>query len=679
MINTDPNHKHKFDANGKQLCCTLEEKINSKTDKQSGCCTVDYKSEHSDDDGHDHDHSGGNESTFKMFLPAIISFVLLLAAIGFDNYFMQTWFTGWMRIAWYVAAYLPVGFPVLKEALESIRKGEVFSEFLLMSIATIGAFAIREYPEGVAVMLFYAVGEVFQTLAVQRAKTNIKLLLDQRPDEATVMNGLNATIKKASEITIGEIIQLKPGEKLALDGKLLSDTASFNTAALTGESKPDTKQKGETALAGMINLNTVVLVEVTTAYTDSKLSKILEMVQEATAKKAPTELFIRKFAKIYTPAVVFLAIGICLLPMLFVENYIFNDWLYRALIFLVISCPCALVISIPLGYFGGIGAASKNGILFKGSNFLDLMASIEVVVMDKTGTLTKGVFKVQKVVAVDISEADLVKYTAALETKSTHPVGTAIIEYAKGSEKDATVTDVEEIAGHGLKGKVDGKEILAGNVKLMKKFNISYDVEIDNTPFTIIVIAINQKYAGYFLIADEIKEDANEAIKSLHSINVKTVMLSGDKQAVVDAVAKELNIDEAYGDLLPENKVEKVEELKKQNLKIAFVGDGVNDAPVVALADAGIAMGGLGSDATIETADIVIQNDQPHKIFTAINIGKQTKKIVWQNITLAFVVKGIVLVLGAGGLATMWEAVFADVGVALLAILNAVRIQRMKF
>ncbi|TDE28464.1 cadmium-translocating P-type ATPase [Flavobacterium ranwuense] len=651
----------------------------SKIDKQTGCCTVDvdYKSEHSNDDGHD--HSSGNDSLIKMFLPAIISFVLLLVAIGFDNYLPQTWFTGWARIIWYVVAYFPVGFPVLKEALESIRKGEVFSEFLLMSIATIGAFAIGEYPEGVAVMLFYAVGEVFQTLAVQRAKTNIKLLLDQRPDEATVMNGENATIKKASEITIGEIIQLKPGEKLALDGKLLSDTASFNTAALTGESKPDTKQKDETVLAGMINLNTVVLVEVTTAYTDSKLSKILEMVQEATAKKAPTELFIRKFTKIYTPIVVLLAIAICLLPILFLDDYAFNDWLYRALIFLVISCPCALVISIPLGYFGGIGAASKNGILFKGSNFLDLMASIQVVVMDKTGTLTKGVFKVQKVVAVEIPEAELVKYTAALETKSTHPVGTAIIEYAKGAEKNATVTAVEEIAGHGLKGKVDGNEILAGNVKLMKKFNISYDVEIDNTPFTIIVIAINQKYAGYFLIADEIKEDAKEAIQSLHKINVKTVMLSGDKQAVVDAVAKELNIDQAYGDLLPENKVEKVEELKLQNLKIAFVGDGVNDAPVVALADAGIAMGGLGSDATIETADIVIQNDQPVKIFTAISIGKQTKKIVWQNITMAFVVKGIVLILGAGGLATMWEAVFADVGVALLAILNAVRIQRMKF
>ena len=671
-------HQHKYDANGKQLCCTLEEKINRKTDKQTGCCSTDKEPEnHSDDDGHD--HSETNQSSLQMFLPAIISFTLLLIAIAFDNYFPQTWFTGWVRIAWYVVAYIPVGIPVLKEAFESIRNGEIFSEFLLMGIATIGAFAIGEYPEGVAVMLFYAVGEVFQTLAVQRAKKNIKLLLDQRPDEATVMNGEKATVKKASEISIGEIIQLKPGEKLALDGKLISDTASFNTAALTGESKPDTKQKDETVLAGMINLNTVVLVEVTTAYSDSKLSKILEMVQEATAKKAPTELFIRKFAKIYTPAVVFAAIAICLIPIAFVDNYVFSDWLYRALIFLVISCPCALVISIPLGYFGGIGAASKNGILVKGSNFLDIMASIQVVVMDKTGTLTKGVFKVQKVIAVDISEADLVKFTAALETKSTHPVGTAIIEYAKGTEKNAIVTDVEEIAGHGLKGKVDGNEILAGNVKLMKKFNISYDAEIDNTPFTIIVIAINQKYSGYFLIADEIKEDAKQAIESLHRINVKTVMLSGDKQAVVDAVSKELNIDQAYGDLLPENKVEKVEELKSENLKIAFVGDGVNDAPVVALADAGIAMGGLGSDATIETADIVIQNDQPYKIFTAINIGKKTKQIVYQNIGLAFAVKAIVLVLGAGGLATMWEAVFADVGVALLAILNAVRIQRMKF
>ena len=672
-------HQHKYDANGKQLCCTLEEKINNKTDIDISCCTIDSKSEHTGDDDHDHDHSGTDQTTFQMFLPAMISFALLLIAIGLDNYFPQTWFTDWVRIAWYIVAYIPVGFPVLKEAFESIRKGEIFSEFLLMSIATIGAFAIDQYPEGVAVMLFYAIGEIFQTLAVKRAKNNIKLLLDQRPDEVTILENNVAKTIKAETAKIGDVIQLKAGEKLGLDGELVSETTSFNTAALTGESKPDTKAEGETVLAGMINLNTIALVKVTTAYTDSKLSKILQMVQEATAKKAPTELFIRKFAKTYTPAVVFSAIAICLIPMAFVDDYVFRDWLYRALIFLVISCPCALVISIPLGYFGGIGAASKNGILFKGSTFLDIMASIQVVVMDKTGTLTKGVFKVQKVVSVDISEADLVKYTAALETKSTHPVGTAIIEYAKGVEKNTTVTDVEEIAGHGLKGKVDGKEILVGNTKLMVKYNITYDIEIDNTPFTIIVIAINQKYAGYFIIADEIKEDAKEAIESLHKINIKTVMLSGDKQAVVNAVAKELNIDLAFGDLLPENKVEKVEELKFQNLKIAFVGDGVNDAPVVALADAGIAMGGLGSDATIETADIVIQNDQPTKIFTAINIGKQTKKIVWQNITLAFTVKAIVLILGAGGLATMWEAVFADVGVALLAILNAVRIQRMKF
>jgi len=670
-------HQHKYDKNGKQLCCTLEEKINRKTDIHTGCCSTHKEHDHSNDDAHD--HSGGNDSLMVMFLPAIISFILLLTAIAFDNYFPQTWFTNWTRIAWYIVAYIPVGFPVLKEAFESIRNGEIFSEFLLMGIATIGAFAIGQYPEGVAVMLFYAIGELFQTLAVQRAKSNIKLLLDQRPDEVTIVENNVAKTIKAEEVKIGAILQLIPGEKLGLDGELLSDTASFNTAALTGESKPDTKQKRAIVLAGMINLNTVVQVKVTAAYSDSKLSKILEMVQEATAKKAPTELFIRKFAQIYTPVVVFLSVGICLLPMLFVENYNFSDWLYRALIFLVISCPCALVISIPLGYFGGIGAASKNGILFKGSAFLDIMASIQVVVMDKTGTLTKGVFKVQKVVAVNIPEADLVKCTAALETKTTHPVGTAIIEYAKGSEKNAIVTDVEEIAGHGLKGKVDGNEILAGNTKLMIKYNVTYDIEIDNSPFTIIVIAINQKYAGYFIIADEIKEDAKEAIASLQKINIKTVMLSGDKQAVVNAVAKELNIDLAYGDLLPENKVEKLEELKFKNLKIAFVGDGVNDAPVIALADAGIAMGGLGSDATIETADIVIQNDQPSKIFTAINIGKQTKKIVWQNIGLAFTVKVIVLILGAGGLATMWEAVFADVGVALLAILNAVRIQRMKF
>ncbi|MGZ9736085.1 heavy metal translocating P-type ATPase [Flavobacterium sp. GNP002] len=668
-------HKHVIDD--EQSCCALEEKKANKSDQDSGCC-----SSHSESENHneqDHDHSNGDESTFRMFLPSIISFIVLLIAILFDNYVPQSWFNGWVRIVWYVIAYIPVGIPVLKEAYESIRKGAVFSEFFLMGIATLGAFGIGQYAEGVAVMLFYAIGELFQMLAVKRAKSNIKSLVDQRPDVANVLNGVSIVSKKASEVTIGEIIELKPGEKLALDGKLLSDYATFNTAALTGESKPDTKSKGETILAGMINLNTISQVEVTTAFTDSKLSKILEMVQEATAKKAPTELFIRKFAKIYTPIVVYLAIAICVLPIIFIDNYIFKDWLYRALVFLVISCPCALVISIPLGYFGGIGAASKNGILFKGSTFLDIIASVKVVVFDKTGTLTKGVFKVQKVVAVGISEADLIKYTAAIETKSTHPVGSAIIEFAKEQAKDSIVTEVTEIAGLGLKGFVDGNEILVGNAKLMKNYNIAYDTEIDTIPFTIILVAVNQKYAGYFIIADEVKEDVKEAIQSLHKLNVATIMLSGDNQSIVSVVAKELNIDQAFGNLLPENKVEKLEALLKQNLSVAFVGDGVNDAPVIALANVGIAMGGLGSDATIETADVVIQNDQPTKIYTAINIGKKTKEIVWQNIFLAFTVKLIVLVMGAGGLATMWEAVFADVGVALLAILNAVRIQRIKF
>ena len=671
-------HQYKQEVNDKESCCTSEKKMGVKTSADAGCCSHDEQENHSDDD-HDHDHSNGSASIFRMFLPSILSLLLLLTAIAFDNYFPQTWFVGWVRIAWFCVAYLPVGLPVLKEAFESIRKGAVFSEFFLMCIATLGAFGIGQYAEGVAVMLFYSIGELFQMLAVKRAKSSIKALLDQRPDSANVIEGLETVSKKASDIAIGEIIQLKQGEKLALDGKLLSESATFNTAALTGESKPDTKSKDEMVLAGMINLNAVAMVEVTAIFTDSKLSKILEMVQEATAKKATTELFIRKFAKIYTPIVVFLAIGICLIPILFVENYVFKDWLYRALIFLVISCPCALVISIPLGYFGGIGAASKNGILIKGSTFLDILASIQVVVMDKTGTLTKGVFKVQKVVAVGISEVDLVKYTAAIEKKSTHPVGSAIIEYAKDIVKDTTVSEVNEIVGHGMKGLVDGKEILVGSTKLMKKFNISYDTEIDSVPFTIIVVALNQKYVGYFIIADEIKEDAKEAIQNLHKVNIKTIMLSGDNQAIVSLVAKELNIDQAFGELLPENKVQKVTELKEQHVKIAFVGDGVNDAPVIALADVGIAMGGLGSDAAIETADVVIQNDQPTKIFTAINIGKKTKQIVWQNIGLAFSVKLIVLIMGAGGLATMWEAVFADVGVALLAILNAVRIQRMKF
>ncbi|WP_410493220.1 heavy metal translocating P-type ATPase [Chryseobacterium sp. AG363] len=549
-----------------------------------------------------------------------------------------------------------------------------------MSIATIGAFAIGEYPEGVAVMLFYAVGEVFQSMAVTRAKGNIKALLDQRPDEVTVMENNQPKTMKAKEAKIGDVIQLKPGEKLALDGELLSDSASFNTAALTGESKPDTKNKGEIVLAGMINMNSIALVKVNTAYEDSKLSKILELVQNATAQKAPTELFIRKFAKVYTPIVVFLAVGICLLPYFFVSDYQFRDWLYRALIFLVISCPCALVISIPLGYFGGIGAASRNGILFKGSNFLDSIAEIQNVVMDKTGTMTEGVFKVQEVsMSPEFNKEEILQLVNVLESKSTHPVATAIHNYVGEINHSIPLENVEEIAGHGLKAIINGKELLVGNFKLMDKFNIRYDLNHSNIVYTVIAVAYDKKFAGYITIADSIKEDAKETVDKLHKMNVKATMLSGDKSTVVKYVADQLGIDNAFGDLLPEDKVNKVKEIKARNQTVAFVGDGVNDAPVVALSDVGIAMGGLGSDATIETADVVIQDDKPSKIPMAINIGKQTKKIVWQNIVLAFAVKAVVLILGAGGLATMWEAVFADVGVALLAILNAVRIQRMKF
>ncbi|HQD44657.1 MAG TPA: heavy metal translocating P-type ATPase [Kaistella sp.] len=638
--------------------------------------------QHQENDEHDHDHSHASEgqSTFQMFFPAIISFSLLLIGIFLDHFLKPAWFAGWVRFVFYLSAYIPVGFPVMKEAFHSIRYSDFFSEFLLMSIATIGAFAIGEYPEGVAVMLFYSVGEVFQSMAVQKAKSNIKTLLDQRPDEVTILeNEIPKTIK-AQNAEIGQIIQLKPGEKLALDGELISESASFNTAALTGESKPDTKKSGDTVLAGMINLNTVSSVKINTKFQDSKLSKILEMVQNATSQKAKTELFIRKFAKIYTPIVVFLAIAIMLLPYFFVENYIFREWLYRALIFLVISCPCALVISIPLGYFGGIGAGSKNGILFKGSNFLDILANVQHVVMDKTGTMTKGVFKVQKVHFQDgINKEAIMKYLNLLESKSTHPIATAINEFAGEIDHSISIENVEEIAGHGLKGTIQGKEMMAGNFKLMEKFGVQHNINHQNVSETLIAVAYDRRFVGYITISDQIKEDAAETISLLRNMKVKTTMLSGDKTAVVKEVAENLGISNYFGDLLPEDKVNKLKELKSKNESVAFIGDGVNDAPVVALSDVGIAMGGLGSDATIETADVVIQDDKPSKIPVAIKIGKETKKIVWQNIVLAFGVKAIVLILGAGGLATMWEAVFADVGVALLAILNAVRIQNMKF
>ncbi|MBN9400105.1 MAG: cadmium-translocating P-type ATPase ['Candidatus Kapabacteria' thiocyanatum] len=672
-------HQHIYDAEGRQLCCTQEEKIYTNAGAEELIEEHGTADSHDRADDQDHDHGTVN-TTFRLFIPPLTSLVLLLAALGLDHYLKPEWFTAWARLVWYVLAYIPVGLPVIRDAVRSIMKGEVFSEFLLMSIATIGAFAIGEYPEGIAVMLFYAIGEVFQTMAVSRAKRNIKALLDQRPDEVTILRDNRPVTAKALSARPGDIIQLKPGEKLALDGELLSDRAAFNTSALTGESRPDTKTKGDAVLAGMINLNTVSQVKVTTAYQDSKLSRILELVQNATSRKAPTELFIRKFARIYTPMVVALAATLCLLPYFFVQDYTFSTWLYRALIFLVISCPCALVISIPLGYFGGIGAASRNGILFKGSNFLDIMANVRNIVMDKTGTLTEGVFKVQNVVFDPAFDRETVlRMVNALEHHSTHPIATAIWDHVGDVDNTLRLTDIEEIAGQGMKAIVDGKQLLAGNFRLMDRFGIRYEIDQTDIVHTVIAIAYDGRFVGHITIADRIKDDAKAAIDGLKALNVTTTMLSGDKGTVTAYVAGQLGIDNAYGDLLPEDKISRVQDIRSRNGSVAFVGDGVNDAPVIALSDAGIAMGGLGSDATIETADIVIQDDKPSKIPMAIRIGQRTKAVVWQNVTLAFVVKGVVLALGAGGIATMWEAVFADVGVALIAILNAVRIQRMEF
>ena len=576
---------------------------------------------------------------------------------------------------------MPVGWPVIKETLEGFQSKQFFTEFSLMTLATLGAFAIGEYPEGVAVMLFYAVGELFQSAAVNRAKGNIKALLDVRPDTAMVLRDGTYQTMAPESVEIGETIQIRSGEKAPLDGEMLSSGSSFNTSALTGESKPKSIAQGETVLAGMVNLDKVIQLKVTKKFADSSLARILDLVQNASTRKAKTELMIRRFAKIYTPIVFFLAVALVVLPYFIVDTYIFRDWLYRALVFLVISCPCALVISIPLGYFGGIGAASRNGILFKGGNYLDVMAKVNTVVMDKTGTLTEGVFKVQDVVTTGMDQTEFMRTLVALEQKSTHPIAKAVAQFAIGDTQTYEANAVEEISGHGLKGTVNGTTVLAGNTKLLRKFNVSYDAAIEDIVETTVVVAINDTYTGYVTIADQIKADAHAAVKALRNNGVRqTVMLSGDKSAITQKIAQSIGIDTAYGDLLPEEKVAHVEKIKVDRSKVvAFVGDGVNDAPVLALSDVGIAMGGMGSDAAIETADVVIQTDQPSKIATAIQISKATQRIVWQNIGLAFAVKAIVLLLGAGGLATMWEAVFADVGVALLAILNAVRIQRMTF
>jgi heavy metal-(Cd/Co/Hg/Pb/Zn)-translocating P-type ATPase len=615
----------------------------------------------------------------REWILAGVSLVLLLAGLLMDHVLRPDWLEPPVRLIWYLVAYLPVGTPVVAKGVRLAFRGEIFTEFLLMGIATLGAFYIGEYPEGVAVMVFYAIGELFQGAAVTRAKRNIKSLLDVRPERARVFREGSFTSVDPAIVDVGEVIQVMAGERVPLDGTMISEGSSFNTSALTGESRPASINKGERVLAGMINEDRVAELQVEKKYNESSLARILTLVERAQGRKAKTELFIRRFARAYTPIVVFLAIGLTFIPYFFVENYEFEEWLYRALIFLVISCPCALVIAIPLGYFGGIGAGSRNGILFKGSSYLDRMTRIGTVVMDKTGTLTKGTFVVQKVIS-QTPINDWLPLVSALEAHSSHPTAKAIVQHAGNRAHALPVRDVEETRGAGIRGTVDGKNVIAGNLRMMERHNIRIDSEFSAEAGTIVYVAIDNLFAGALVIGDEIKPDAKEAVDKLRRQNIRMIMLSGDRQDVVSSVASALDIEEAYGDLLPEDKVAKFEAIKKNKKEaVAFVGDGINDAPVLTLSDVGIAMGGLGSDAAIETADVVIQTDQPSKIVTAIQIGKATNAIVWQNITFAFGVKLIVMIAGAWGVASMWEAVFADVGVALLAILNAIRIQRKKF
>ncbi len=646
------------------------------TECKDGACAVDYTIDAPEKE---------TISFNKEYITPTISFVFLAVGIVMVH-FNVSFFKPPISMIWFGIIFLVVGGPIVLKALKLIAKGDIYNEFVLMSVATIGAFLIGSYAEGVSVMLFYVVGELFQESAVNKAKRSIEALLKVQVEEVSVLEEDFYVTKHPKDVKVGQIIQTKPGEKIVLDGVLISDSASLNTAALTGESAPDSVKKGETVLAGMVNLNKPILIKVTSKYEDTKLSKILKLVQEAVGKKAKTQQLISRLAKIYTPIVFWLAVALVVIPYFVLgRDYEFQMWLQRALIFLVISCPCALVISIPLGYFGGIGAGSRNGILFKGSNYLDLMTKVDTVVMDKTGTLTKGVFEVQKVVVTSVDKSLdkklLVELTAALESNSTHPIANAIVKYANLDQNKWKSTSVEEIPGHGMKGKIGEYEILAGNTKLLDKYKITYDKQLNSITDTIVVVAVDNKYAGYITIADTLKDDAKLAITELHKIDkVKDViMLSGDKQLIVDKIARELGLTKAIGGLLPEGKIKEVENLKAQGRTIAFIGDGINDAPVITLSDVGMAMGGLGSDAAIETADVIIQTDQPSKIATAIQIGNATNKIIWQNIYLALSVKILVLILGAFGLATMWEAVIADVGVALLAILNAVRIQRMDF
>lgn len=605
---------------------------------------------------------------FRILLSGII--FILAIILGIEEKFSKLMF---------LLAYVIIGYDIVFKAINNITRGQVFDENFLMSIATVGAFGIGEFPEAVAVMLFYQVGELFQSYAVKKSRKSIADLMDIRPDYANVKENDELVKKDPYDVKIGDIIVVNPGEKIPLDGIVIDGKSMVDTSSLTGESVPRKFEVEDTALSGCINLDGVLTIKVTKEYGESTVSKILDLVENASSQKASTENFITKFARVYTPIVVFCAVAIATIPTIFL-NGVFSEWLYRALTFLVVSCPCALVISVPLSFFGGIGGASSKGILVKGSNYLEALAKTKIVVCDKTGTLTKGVFEVQKVfVEEHITEDELVKYSAYVESFSNHPIAISIKKYYGKDIDESKVSDVKEISGHGVTALVDGKSVAVGNKKLMIKIGAGEKVvnnEVDIIG-TLVYVAIDNKYAGYIVISDKIKEDSKEFIKELKLQGIKkTVMLTGDLKPVAEKASDEIGIDEFFAELLPENKVEKVEELLKEKSKeekLVFVGDGINDAPVLARADIGVAMGGLGSDAAIEAADIVIMTDEPFKIVTAIKISQKTLRIVKQNIWFAILIKVGVLVLSAFGLANMWQAVFADVGVAVIAILNAMR------
>lgn len=586
----------------------------------------------------------------------------------------------WLQIALFIISYIIVGGDVVKRAVKNIFKGQVFDENFLMSIATIGAFFIGEYPEGVAVMLFYQVGELFQSYAVGKSRKSIASLMDIRPDYANVKKGDELVKVDPDEVQIGDIIVIKAGEKIPLDGKVIEGSSMIDTSALTGESVPREVEVGSDILSGCININGVITAEVTKEFGESTVSKILDLVENASSKKSNSEQFITKFARYYTPVVVIIAVFLAIIPPLVIDGATFSDWIYRALAFLVVSCPCALVISIPLSFFGGIGGASKKGVLVKGSNYLEALAETEIVVFDKTGTLTKGVFNVQEIHPEGVSKEELLELTANAESYSNHPISLSLKRAYSKEIDNGRISDVEEISGHGVIATVDGKKVMVGNIKLMKMMDIPYfKGELIGT---IVHVAVNNKYIGYIVIADEVKEDSAQAIKELKAANIKqTVMLTGDNKSIGSKVAKELGLDKVYAELLPADKVEKLEELfsqKSKKGKLAFVGDGINDAPVLARADIGIAMGGLGSDAAIEAADVVIMTDEPSKIATTMKISKKTLKIAHQNIVFAIGIKIIVLILSAFGITTMWAAIFADVGVTIIAVLNAFRALNVK-